>query len=147
MTSWIVADSSFLIASVFKEKYTAQARKLLRDWARQDTQLAAPTLLKYELAAAVRKNVYRGILSTEQAEAGLRLLARQVIQFLIDDKLVRRAYELATQLNRPSAYDAQYLAVAERLGCDFWTADEKLFNAVRQQLTWVRWLGNFTGTA
>jgi predicted nucleic acid-binding protein len=94
------------------------------------------------LVAAVRKNVYRGILSAQQAEEGLHLLSRQVIQFHLDDALIRRAYELATQLNRPTAYDSQYLAVAERLKCDFWTNDEKLFNAVRQQLRMVRWLGN-----
>ena len=33
----------------------------------------------------------------------------------------------------------------ERLSCEFWTADERLFNAVRSQLTWVKWIGNFAG--
>jgi predicted nucleic acid-binding protein len=58
-----------------------------------------------------------------------------------DDALLRRGLALATQFNRPTAYDAQYLAVAERLGCDFWTADERLYNAVNTQLAWVHWLG------
>ncbi|MBC8099768.1 MAG: type II toxin-antitoxin system VapC family toxin [Armatimonadetes bacterium] len=49
-------------------------------------------------------------------------------------KLYRRAYELAEQLSLPTAYDAQYLAVAEHLGCDFWTADERLYNAVTVQV-------------
>ena len=62
---------------------------------------------------------------------------------MIDDPLLRRGYELATQFNRPTAYDAQYLAVAERLQCEFWTVDERLYNAVKQALPWVKWLGNF----
>jgi predicted nucleic acid-binding protein len=47
-------------------------------------------------------------------------------------------------LNRPTAYDAQYLALAERLACDFWTADERLFNAASQQLPYVKWVGNLS---
>lgn len=66
------------------------------------------------------------------------------VQLYFDNELLKRAYDLAEQLNRPAAYDAQYLALAERLGCDFWTADEKLFNAVGASLTWVRWLGAFS---
>lgn len=65
------------------------------------------------------------------------------IQFYIDEILLRRAFEIAVQFNRPTAYDSQYLAVAERLECEFWTADERLFNAVNQQLAWVKWIGNF----
>jgi predicted nucleic acid-binding protein len=59
-----------------------------------------------------------------------------------DTALLKRAYELATQFDRPTAYDSQYLAVAERYQCDFWTADERLFNAVTASLPKVRWLGN-----
>lgn len=66
------------------------------------------------------------------------------ITLMFDDRLVRRSYELATQLNHLITYDSQYLAVAERLQCEFWTADEKLFNATQQSLSWVKWLGNFT---
>ncbi|MBL8156360.1 MAG: type II toxin-antitoxin system VapC family toxin [Anaerolineae bacterium] len=54
----------------------------------------------------------------------------------------RRAYELATEYNHPTAYDAQYLAVAERYQCDFWTADERLFNAVSGRFPSIYWLGD-----
>ena len=52
---------------------------------------------------------------------------------------------LATRFNRPTAYDAKYLALAEMMNCEFWTADERLFNAVRDELSWVRWLGQLEG--
>jgi predicted nucleic acid-binding protein len=48
---------------------------------------------------------------------------------------------LATRFNRPATYDAHYLALAEMMDCEFWTADERLFNAVRDELSWARWLG------
>lgn len=47
--------------------------------------------------------------------------------------------------NRPTAYDAHYLALAEYAGCAFWTADQRLFDAVRRQLDWVHWLGENNG--
>lgn len=143
MTSWVVSDSGIFIASLLKEKYTAQVQKLLRQWHDQKSQIAAPYLFQYEVIASLRKNVYRGLLEIEEAINIRDALLRVSIEFYMDNALLNRAYELATELNRPTAYDSQYLAVAERLNCEFWTADERLFNAVSSRLMWVRWIGNF----
>jgi predicted nucleic acid-binding protein len=61
----------------------------------------------------------------------------------MDDVLLKRGFELATQFSRPSAYEVQYLAVAEQLGCEFWTADERWFNTFKSVVPWVKWLGQF----
>jgi len=50
---------------------------------------------------------------------------------------------MATRLNLPAAYDAYYLALAEMLGCEFWTADKKLCNTVKDSLPWVKFLGEY----
>jgi predicted nucleic acid-binding protein len=63
------------------------------------------------------------------------------------DALLKRGYELAEEFNRPTAYDAQYLALAERLSCDFWTADERMSNAVSGKFLSIRWLGNWKSAA
>lgn len=55
-----------------------------------------------------------------------------------------RAWQLATQFKRPTAYDAYYLSLAEYLECEFWTGDERLYNAVRDELPWVKWLRHFS---
>jgi predicted nucleic acid-binding protein len=81
-------------------------------------------------------------LTVAEADSKCDLLLAQPVQAMIDDALLRRGFALATQFNRPTAYDAQYLAVAERLGYDFWTADERLYNVVNTQLSWVGWLGS-----
>jgi predicted nucleic acid-binding protein len=57
--------------------------------------------------------------------------------------LYQRAWELARHFDRPAAYDAHYLALAEMEGCPLWTADGRLFNAVRHELDWVNWLGDY----
>lgn len=52
--------------------------------------------------------------------------------------------DFASRFAQPAAYDAHYLALAEREGCEYWTADQRLWNTVKAALPWVRWLGNYT---
>jgi predicted nucleic acid-binding protein len=108
-----------------------------------NARVLAPTLFRYEVVSALRKRVYRNMLTLDEAMILRENLLRHPIEFLVSDDLLHRAYELATHLNRPTAYDAQYLAVAEQFDCEFWTADERLFNAVTAQLPYVKWIGNF----
>jgi len=54
--------------------------------------------------------------------------------------LHRRALQLAEALSLPAAYDAHYLALAERVGAEFWTTDRRLANKVREALPWVHLL-------
>ncbi len=49
-----------------------------------------------------------------------------------------RALALAARLDLPAAYDAHYLALAEWLGGELWTADGRLARAVGASLPWVR---------
>lgn len=140
----VVSDSGVLIASVLRESLTSKAQGLLKFWREGAVQINAPYLLHYEIVAALRKNAYRRLLTDPEAADARDRLFNIPIRLFFDTNLLRRAYELAEQLNRPTAYDAQYLAVAERLGCDFWTTDEKLFNASAEQLGYVKWLGHFT---
>ncbi len=45
--------------------------------------------------------------------------------------------ELAIQYNLPATYDPHYLAFALREDCEYWTADNRLLNAVKGKLPWV----------
>lgn len=144
MTSWVVADSSLFLSTVLIETHSLQAKSLMRLWSVQNVRIAAPSLFRFEIVSVLRKHVYRGILTSDEGTNLCNLVLAEPVRLLMDKALLRRGYELATQFNRPTAYDSQYLAVAERLGCEFWTADEKLFNAVKQSLAWVKWVGNFT---
>ena len=50
---------------------------------------------------------------------------------------------MARQLNQNAAYDAHYLALAQSVGCDLWTADERFYRAASPSIENVRWLGEF----
>lgn len=115
----MVVDSGFLIASFMEEPYSETAKRLLSEWQTQGLQIAAPTLLRYEMFAVIRKFVFLNRLQQIEAENGLNWFFSLSIEYSIDDSLLRRSFELATQFNLPRTYDAQYLALAERLQCEF----------------------------
>lgn len=64
------------------------------------------------------------------------------IQFVEPAGLHRRAIELAGQLKHSAVYDAHYLALAEALESEMWTADERFYRAAIPHFR-VRWLGDF----
>ncbi len=55
--------------------------------------------------------------------------------------LYPKMLEFCKTYNR-SAYDASYLAVADEDGIDLITSDQSLYNAVKNNLKWVKWLGD-----
>jgi predicted nucleic acid-binding protein len=94
----------------------------------------------------VRKAVYQERITPQQGRIMLAQLLIYPLEFHEDDMLLTEAYELAVRFNRPRAYDTQYMALAERLDCDFWTADERLVNSTQTQFNHIRWLGNWRAT-
>jgi predicted nucleic acid-binding protein len=136
-------DSGTLLATVQLEALTTQARGLVNGLTAQEIQISAPTLLAYELVAVTRKWVYRRLTTPERAQTALDTLLRYPVELHFDEALIRRGSALASELNQPTAYDAQYLALAERLSCEFWTADERLYNTVHGKFPNIRWLGQW----
>ena len=142
MAGQVIVDSGLVLATVLPETYTDAAQSRLATWIHEGVSLHAPTLFHYELAAVIRKKVYQKQMAVEDADAALSGLLTLTVQLHFDRDLVQRGYELASLYERPTAYDAQYLALAERLGCELWTADKKLFNSLRDKLASVMWIGN-----
>jgi predicted nucleic acid-binding protein len=147
MAAVVVSDSGILLSNYLSVPLRGKAKAILDYWDQNGTKLVAPTLFQYEIVAVIRKEVHFKRIT---AERGLRLrdaLLAKPVQLYFDEALLKRAYEIATQYGRPTAYDTQYVALAERLGCDFWTNDQRLFNALSQQIVPnVYYLGNFSAT-
>ncbi len=78
----------------------------------------------------------------EEVEA-IATLRGVPVPLLAPDELHQRVWKLARHFNRPTAVEAHYLALAELFGCEWWTADERLFKTVRHELPWVPWIGNY----
>lgn len=137
-----VLDASVFLAALMPEIWSDHAQTLVQFPDSQGAIYHAPALLRYEVIAAARGAVDQKRLSTGDGLTLCEALLAFEITHHFDDALHRRAYELAEVLNQPSTYDAQYLAPAERLQCEIWTADERRFNSIRGQFDGIRWSGS-----
>jgi predicted nucleic acid-binding protein len=81
-----------------------------------------------------RRDKSVGVISPEEYE---RL--RRVQAYL---QMLRLSRELLAHRFDRSAHDAAYLTLAEAGGEPPITGDLRLYNAVRDQLDWMRWIGD-----
>jgi predicted nucleic acid-binding protein len=138
----ICVDANICIKLVIEEHDTDLAVALWRQWTSQRANVLTPTLWGYEMVSIVRKQVYRGLLAPDLEHQTLEEILKIPVRQVHPAHLHQRAWSLARRFNRPAAYDAHYLAVAEIADCPFWTADERLYHSVRHELPWVQWLGH-----
>lgn len=138
----ICVDANVVVALVTAERFSRLALALWRELTREDRQPTAPPLLRYEVASALHRKAISGAMEADDARTALQEALSLDIQYLDPPDLPIRAFELATRFRRPAAYDAHYLALAEHLACPFWTADERLYNSVRDSFPLIRWLGD-----
>jgi predicted nucleic acid-binding protein len=88
--------------------------------------LEVPTIFGAEVTSALRLLVQRGLLSPVRAAAAReQLRLTRTIQYPFEP-FSTRVWELRANL---TIYDAWYVALAERLGTDLVTADERLAKA------------------
>ena len=146
----ILVDTSVVLKWFINEPLKTEAEALLAGQLGRNDPIGAPQLLRYELASALRQRVRRGFIGDE--------LAREVFDRFLDtpidylprseaDRFAmhRRALAVANQFDLPATYDAHYIALAELLDCDLWTADRRLLNGVAGRLPFVRDLASFDG--
>ena len=130
-------DSNLLVRSVLPKRYP-EIMSLWREWLQDKVALHAPALVHYEVINALHQIRKAGQLPADRVDLALREVLELPIVLHQDKDLHSRALELAAEYTLPAAYDSQYLALAERLGVEFWTTDAKLARAVEGRLAWVR---------
>jgi len=141
MSYWVV-DANIAIQTV-----VGITDNLERFWERVDLEQitpCAPRLWLSETTSAIRFLLSQKEITSEEAELALRTIHGLRVEIINEDEeLCLRALELAGKLGHSKAYDAIYLALAEKLVADFWTADEKLVNRCQKdlKLSWVYFIG------
>ena len=138
----LVLDASVVIKWLNPNEPLAEKAIVSRDdYERGSISLIVPLFWGYEVVNGLNKAVARGHLTEEEGrEAIALLLALQVEKVPLPSS--RESYELARQYKR-SVYDSWYLSLAEKTGCEFWTADQKLYNALKDTTPWVKWLADY----
>lgn len=143
MAAQICIDAGVSIKQVVPEEYSDRAAALWEHTIEAEWKIIAPALFWFEVTAVLRKKVYRRTLTPAEGELALTTALEANVHIISLPDLHWRAWKLADSFQQPTAYDAHYLALAEALQCDFWTADERLFNAVKDAASWAKWLGKF----
>ena len=124
----IVVDASAAVSALLNDGH---ARQLLRT-----ERLHAPHLIDPEIASALRRQVQRGRVTAGDGWNALDAWRRIALTRYPVIGLLDRVWELRDNL---SAYDATYVALAEKADCALVTADARLSNAalVRCSITVV----------
>lgn len=124
----LVVDASVAIKWVVEEAGSDAALTL------KGRDLAAPALMRIEIANVLRTLTAREAMAADQAMDLFGLLqAAPVTVVDHDDALESRALKLALDLGHP-VYDCVYLALAERMDRVLVTADGRLLRALRGTL-------------
>jgi predicted nucleic acid-binding protein len=89
----------------------------------RDQTLHAPHLLDLEVAQVLRRLARQGTVSDQRAEAALQALFQLRVVRYPHLNLLPRVWHLRHNL---SAYDAAYVALAEKLGAPLITRDSRL---------------------
>jgi predicted nucleic acid-binding protein len=121
----VVIDTSVALKWVRKtEVYTPQAEALRDDLLQQRDLIFAPNLLVSEVTSGLYRFARAGDLTFAEAAEGLDDILAVIRLRAITRTLAKRAMQIANLTGQQHAYDAQFLALAERLQCDLWTADD-----------------------
>lgn len=121
----VVVDANLFVCLALDDHRAGLVAGKLREWSRDERELHAPSLFRFEVANGLSRSVAAGDLSLADAA----LAWERVLRFPIDLHELEdgaRTIEIAQRLKRKSAYDAAYVALAEDLGTELWTLDGPL---------------------
>jgi predicted nucleic acid-binding protein len=138
----IVLDSNILAAQVLSLDYSDIAAQRLQQWIEQDADLFIPALGLYEVASILRKAMMIQNFSLQQMNQALQTILALEIQIIEPTpELLKRSLYWAERIQQTVAYDSAFLAVAESLQAEFWTADRRLVKILQSlNVDWVHCL-------
>jgi predicted nucleic acid-binding protein len=139
----LVIDSSVVIKWFLTEPLADKAHAILDEMEQHRIQVVVPDILHAEIANILWKKCRFQGFDRNDCEKYLSDFEAMSLPFVPISRLFMDAFQLAVQHHR-SVYDMLYVALAEREGCRFVTADERLMNAVAGSLPSVVGLASWT---
>ena len=137
MATAVCVDASVVLRLVTAPD-DARTGSLWEDWEREGPRLLAPLLLRYECASVLYRYGRQGHLSAEARDAAMDAVLALPVVVVADPGLHGLALAAAARYGLPAAYDAHYVALAERESAPLCTADVRLAQQLRDQgVNWV----------
>ena len=143
MNGIVVVDASLVFKWLVSEENSDLAQSISRSWANNEIQAAASYLMPVEVANAPPPAGLRGELAVEDAVRLLEYLLASGIEVRDDSNLHARALQVSSRLRQGAVYDPHYLALADILDCDYWTANESFYRSAAPSAQNVHWIGEF----
>jgi predicted nucleic acid-binding protein len=139
----LVVDSSVVVKWYLRDEEAVQAALALRsDFISGQFSIVMPDLGRYEIANALNVARRRDRISPDEAWRAVTDIFTWGFAFVGTDDIVLAAVDAARRFDC-ALYDAAYVALAERLGCNFITADRALFIKTRAQVPWAMLLDEY----
>lgn len=133
----LVVDASVIVKVAFPEPHDDATRRII---ARES--LVAPDLIWAELGSAVWKRARRGFITQVEARRAIADLREISIESVPVEPMIESAVAAAL-LHGRSVYDSIYFVLAERLGLQLVTADQRFYEALAPFEARVRWIADF----
>jgi len=140
MKSAVLDASVILKWYLLDEMYGQKALDLLHRFITKELTIFSPSLLEYEVINGLIIAQKRGRIKEEKILMAIEGFFDLQIDLRDLSHFYQRSLKYCRVYNR-SLYDASYLAMAETEGIPLITADEVLYNAVKKDLKWVKWIG------
>lgn len=139
----VCVDANIALCVLLNDEHRESVERLWETWLGGDFDIITAPLFYAEVTSVLRQQAHRGRITDQEARDRLEdVIAWGVVPLEEDAAFLQRlAYDLAARFGQPRAYDSQYLAVASVAGCELWTLDKRLYNAVSRELPWVRYAG------
>jgi predicted nucleic acid-binding protein len=121
----VVVDANALIALIAREPESDAVTVHFAGWISDRVELHAPELARYEIANALTRKVSHGEVQADDLPAvWAELDAMPIAYHPLTDGV--ETISLAISLERRSAFDAAYVALARELDAELWTLDGPL---------------------
>jgi predicted nucleic acid-binding protein len=136
-----VVDSSLSFKWVVPEHDSAKAVQLRDDFTNGVHELIAPDIFPVELAHALTRAERQGRIAVSEAIRLLTDVMGTSPHLFPSLPLLLRACDISSRM-RIGVYDCIYVALAEREGCEFITADDRLVHALGPTFPFIRSLAS-----
>jgi predicted nucleic acid-binding protein len=138
----VVIDASLVIKAILPNPNLDVYQQVISELFK--ARWVVPALWTYEVTNTITKSVHFKQLTQQEGKLVLQSVLDLPVQLIppdIDQSLL--AFRWSLKMQRASVYDCYYLAIAEALNAEFWTADKKLFHALdKHQLPWLHLAGS-----
>jgi len=141
MTRVLCIDTSVWIPYLVPEVYQFQARTLVAEALSLNIRLVVPAFAWAEVGSVLRKKTRIGVITKEEAQGFFEDFCELPIDYIEEETIRVRSWEITEQYELSTLYDAAFLACSEMTSAEFWTADAALVRQLTPKPDYLREIG------